>query len=193
LLQISPLAAFFATVGLNNLASAGFKKTNYIITGIFLFIVLAFLSKTTNGFDILPISEFGKFAVVSLVFILSIAMFTNDSRAYLNKLSVTLILISVVYFFISFEPRNLSSENLTVKQVGEYLNKPELQGKKMYLTTQLTSPIVLFGDISSENKKKFIHLNSENLSKAGKGDLVIWDNHYGYRPEYKNDMKLQTV
>ena len=28
LLQVSPLAAFFATVGLNNLGSSEFKKTN---------------------------------------------------------------------------------------------------------------------------------------------------------------------
>ena len=108
-------------------------------------------------------------------------------------LSVTLILISTVYYFLSFEPRLLSAENLTVKQVGEYLDKPELSNKKIYITTQLTSPIVLFGDISPERKKKFIHLNSENLSKAEKGDLVIWDNHYGYRPEYKNDVKLEAV
>lgn len=193
MLQISPLAAFFAAVGLNNLASADFKRTNYTITGIFLFIVLVFLSKTSNGLDLLPYFEFGKFAVVSLIFILTVVLFSNDSRAYLNKLSVTLILISTVYYFLSFEPRLLSAENLTVKQVGEYLDKPELSNKKIYITTQLTSPIVLFGDISPERKKKFIHLNSENLSKAEKGDLVIWDNHYGYRPEYKNDVKLEAV
>lgn len=193
ILQISPLAAFFAAVGLNNLASSGFKKTNYVITGIFLFIVLVFLSKTSNGLDLLPYSEFGKFAVVSVILILSAFMYSNDSRAYLNKLSVTLIVISAVYFFISFEPRKLSAENLTVKQVGEYLDKPELSEKKIYITTQLTGPIVLFGDIQSERKKKFIHLNSENVSKAEKGDLVIWDSHYGYRPEYKNDLKLESL
>jgi len=193
MLQVSPLAAFFATAGLNNLSSVNFKKTNHIITGIFLFIVIAALSRKSNGLDLLSISDFTNFAVVSLTFLLTIMLFSSDSREYLNKLSVVLVILSVVWFFISFEPRKLSPENMTVKQVGEYISKNEFTDKKIYITTQMTSPIILFGDVSPERKKNFIHLNSENLSKAEKGDLVIWDNHYGYRPEYKNDVKLESL
>ena len=193
MLHISPLAAFFATVGLNNLANIQFKKINYIITGSLLFFTLVVLSKTANGLDILEIREYGKFAVVLIVFALSILLFSNDSRKYLNNLSVIFIILSAVYFFMSFEPRKLSPENLAVQQVSEYILKPELSDKTVFLTSQITSPIVLFGDVSSERKNKFIHLNTENLSKAKPGDLVIWDSHYGYRPEYKNDVKLESL
>ncbi|MBK8552881.1 MAG: hypothetical protein IPL53_18185 [Ignavibacteria bacterium] len=189
LLHISPLAAFFATVGLNNLASVQFKKTNYIITGTFLIITLAVLSRISKGLDLFEIPEYGKFAVVSIVFLLTVILFSNDTRAYLNKLSVTLIILSAVYLFMSFEPRVLSAENIAVKQTAEYLAKSEYENKEIYVTVQLTNSIILFGDVSPEGRKKFIHLNQENLSKAKKGDLVIWDTHYGYRPEYKNDVK----
>jgi len=193
LLHISPLAAFFATIGLNNLAFPGFKKINYIITGIFLMFTLAVLSRTTNGLDLTEISEYGKFATVGIFFVLSMILYSNDSSAYLNKLSLILLVLSGIYLFITFEPRKLSAENLTVKQIGEYLTNPSLMDKKIYITSQTTSPILLFGDVSSERKKNFIHLNSDNLSKSAKGDLIIWDSHYGYRPEYKNDVKLEEL
>jgi hypothetical protein len=129
---------------------------------------------------------------VTITFLLTVILFSSDTKQYLNRLSVILIIISIFYFSYSFEPRKLSQENIAVKQVGEYLTEPEFSGKKIYMTSQMTSPIVLFGDISSERKKNFIHLNSENLSKAEKGDLVIWDSHYGYRPEYSNDVKIES-
>ena len=193
LLQVSPLAAFFATVGLNNLGSSEFKKTNYIVSVIFLIFTLVVLSKVSNGLDLQPVSEYIKFMAVAITFLLTVVLFSADTKQYLNRLSLLLILISILYFFYSFEPRKLSQENLAVKQVGEYLTEPELSGKKIYMTSQMTSPIVLFGDVSTDRKKNFIHLNSENLSKAERGDLVIWDSHYGYRPEYSNDVKLESL
>lgn len=45
LLHISPIAAVFAVIGINNLAKPEFRKTSYIISGILAFITLAFLSK----------------------------------------------------------------------------------------------------------------------------------------------------
>jgi hypothetical protein len=193
LLHISPLAAFFATVGLNNLGSVKFKNVSYVIMGSFLLIVLAVLSKTSMGVDLSEISEYGKFGVVSLIFLLAVGLFSNDTRAYLNKLSITLILIAAAYLFMSFEPRILSPENIAVRQVAEYLSKPEYLDKDIYVTVQLTNSIILFGDVPPSRREKFIHLNSDNLLKAKKGDIIVWDNHYGYRPEYKNDVKLDEI
>lgn len=192
LLHISPLAAFFATVGLNNLASAQFKKTNYIITGILLFFTITVLSKTSSGLDLNEISEYWKFAVVGLVFLLTIVLFSNDTRSYLNKLSVSLIILSAVYFFMSFEPRQLTPENKSVKEIANYLSSTELKDKKVFITIQTTNMVRMFGD-DPGNKEKYTHLNSENLSKSQTGDIIIWDSHYGYRPEYKNDVKIEDI
>ncbi len=73
------------------------------------------------------------------------------------------------------------------------MNKPEFKDKDIYVTVQLTNSIIFFGDVEAQRRKNFIHLNSENLSKAKPGDIVIWDNHYGYRKEYKNDVKLDEL
>ena len=193
LLHISPLAAFFATVGLNNLALESFRKTAYIIFGALAFFTLAFLSKDTNGLDLLDTADYGKLAVVTVAAVLSIALFGKDKRAYLNKLSALLILLSAVYLFMSFKPREYSPENLAVKQMGSFLAGPEFDNKKIVVTTQTSSPVFLFGDFSAERKKNFVHLNSKNLANTSKGDIIVWDSHYGYRPEYENDVKFETL
>ena len=192
LLHISPLAAFFATVGLNNLASVQFKKTNYIITGIFLFFTITILSKTSSGLDLLEVSEYWKFAVVGITFLLTIFLFSEDTRSYLNKLSVSLIILSAVYFFMSFQPRQLTPENISVKEIADYISSPELRDKKVFITIQTTNTVRMFGD-DPANKEKYTHLNKENLAKAKTGDIIIWDSHYGYRPEYKNDVKIEDI
>jgi hypothetical protein len=33
----------------------------------------------------------------------------------------------------------------------------------------------------------------KSLEDAPKGSLIIWDSHYSYRPEYKNDTKLEYL
>ena len=193
LLHISPLAAFFAAVGLNNLAVDNFRKTAYIIFGTLGFFTLVFLSKDTNGLDLLDIAEYGKLAVVAVTAVLAVVLFNKDKRAYLNKLSVVLILLSAVYLLMSFKPREYSPENLAVKEMGSFLAGNEFDNKKIIVTTQTSSPVFLFGDFSAERKKNFVHLNTKNLSTAAKGDIIVWDSHYGYRPEYENDVKFEVL
>ena len=33
----------------------------------------------------------------------------------------------------------------------------------------------------------------KSLEEAPKGTIIIWDSHYSYRPEYKNDTKLDYL
>jgi len=33
----------------------------------------------------------------------------------------------------------------------------------------------------------------KSLDESLKGTIVIWDSHYSYRPEYKNDTKLEYL
>jgi len=193
LLQVSPVAAFFATVGFNNLGLSSFKKINYYVTGFLLLMILLFMSKTSNGLDLTISPDYGKLAVVAIFFMLTIILFSSDKYQFLNKLSIILLILSAAYFFMSFEPRKLSAENLAVKQMSEYLKTAASGPKKVFITSQTESPVILFGDIPNETIKNFIHLNSENLAKASKGDLIIWDSHYGYRPEYKNDVRFETL
>jgi len=190
LLHISPLTAFFAAVGLNNLSLEKFKKTNYLITGAFAVLVFLFLSKATDGFILLEIPEYTKFAFVAAFFVLSIVLWNQSKVKYLNRLAAALIIISIVYLYF-VEPKKLSPENIAVKQTTEFIDSlPQLEDKE-----KLTNhPFIFFYSIMyKESINSFKKLDLKNLTLAPSGSIIIWESHYGYRPEFLNDVQLELL
>ena len=47
--------------------------------------------------------------------------------------------------------------------------------------------------MADQEKTKFKILNMKSLDEAPKGSIILWDSHYSYRPEYKNDTKLEIL
>lgn len=191
LLHISPICAFFATIGLNNLSNAKFKKLNYYIAGIVIFITFVFLSKTTDGRVLLDGSDYTKvfFLLIFLAVVILVSIkIPND---YLNKVSVLLVILSVVYLGISFKPKVLSTENLTVKTASEFLNSQDLNDRDFYANHPL---IKFYSNCFRNNPLKFHPINSKNISSAPKGSIIAWDTHYGYRPDsvWKCDMNIDN-
>jgi hypothetical protein len=39
----------------------------------------------------------------------------------------------------------------------------------------------------------FKKLDSKTLASAPKGSVIIWESHYGYRPEFLNDVPLDSL
>ncbi len=191
LLHISPICAFFATLGLNNLAESGFKKINYYITGIFAVLVLLFLSRATDGFILLEQTDYTKLIFVLLFLVLSAALWSNSKFDYLNKLSVLLVILAALHLYFGVQPRKLSPENIAVKETADYVaginginNREKLSNHTMI---QFYSPSYRADPLT------FKRLDSKELAAAPKGTIIIWDSHYSYRPEFKNDVKLETI
>jgi hypothetical protein len=192
ILHISPICAFFATVGLNNLADLKFKKQNLIITGIVVLITFAFLSKTTDGRVLGDISDYTKVLFLLVAFAVTFVLSAKISNDYLNKVSILLILVAIVYFGIDFKPKVLSVENITVKNASEYLNTQNFKGRDFYTN----HPHIKFYSSDYKNDpSKFHPLNSRTLSTAPKGSILAWESHYGYRPDsvWKCDTKLEDL
>lgn len=190
LLHISPICAFFAAVGLNNLSLKNFRSTNYIITGIFAVLVFLFLSKATDGFILLEKTEYIKIIFVILFFILSIALW-NESRAkYLSSLGIALVIIAAVHLYF-VEPKKLSPENISVRETAEFVDTiAEAKGKEK-LTNHTF--IMFYSKQYKDEQKLWKKLDLKNLNEAPKGSYVIWESHYGYRPEFKNDVQLDVL
>ena len=190
LLHISPICVFFATVGLNNLVDEKYKKLNFIITGILIFLTFVFLSKTSDGFKLLESSDYTKvlflLAFLAVTYVIS-RKIPND---YLNKVSVILVILSVLYLAIDFTPKKLSPENLTVKIATEYLNTQDTHGMNVLTNHSL---LMFYSDAYKKDPAKFVSINLKNVTDAPKGSIVAWDNHYGYRPEWKSDTKLEDL
>jgi hypothetical protein len=190
LLPISPLAAFFAAVGLNNIADAKFKNIYLGIAGFLALVTLAFLSHKSNGLDVTEVSEYTKILFLGLFIAVTLIASRSNSQKYLNTVAIAGIIFAAGYLIMNFESRKLNPENEAIIKIGEYVNTPEIKDKNVYYTN---SNILFFGDIFGERGKKFQTLNMENLSKSPKGSIIIWDTHYGYRPEYKKDVKLDVL
>ncbi|MEO8665087.1 MAG: hypothetical protein ABI462_06295 [Ignavibacteria bacterium] len=192
LLHISPVAAVFATIGLNNLVKPEFRKTSYIIMAILAFITLAFLSKSTDGFILLDVSDYSKFFIITASVVL-IALIGKESPVnYLNKLSVALLFLSLISLYLSFTPKKLSAENVALKQTSEFINTIDINGRDIFYNHTF---IPFYSDDHYRTAaKSFKRLLIENIKTAKKGDIVIWDSHYSYRPkDLKNDVQLETL
>jgi hypothetical protein len=191
LLHISPVCAFFATVGLNNLAVKEFKKTHYIITGIFAFLTLVFLSKTTDGFVLLDKTDYSKFIIILLFVIITVLFWSGSKISYLNKLSVLLIVLAVLSLYYSFEPKELSAENITVKHAADYVNSINGIENRNVLTNHTL--LIFYSDSYKDNPERFKSINSKTIKDLPKGSVIVWENHYGYRPEWGNDVQSEIL
>ncbi|MCI0449301.1 MAG: glycosyltransferase 87 family protein [Chlorobi bacterium] len=190
LLHISPITAFFAAVGLNNLSLERFKNTNYLITGSFAVLVLLFLSKQTDGFILLENSDYTKLVFVSMFLVLSIVLWNHSKAKYTGTLGSILVILAIAHLYF-VEPKKLSPENIAVKQTAEYIDSlPELKDKEKLAN----HPFVFFySKTYKENLNSFKKLDLKNLTLSSKGSIVIWESHYGYRPEFLNDVKLELL
>jgi len=189
LLHISPIAVLFATVGLNNLYKPEFKKLNYIVTGSLFFLTFIFLSKESDGFKLLETNDYTKVIFILLFFLITIVIPKKNKIDYFNKVTIILILASVLYLYLDFKPKQLSPENQTVKSVAELINTKQLEGN-LYSNH---SVLLFFLKGYKDNPLKYLPLNSKYFIDVPKGSLLVWDNHYGYRPEFNNDIKLEML
>jgi hypothetical protein len=192
LLHISPVAAIFATIGLNNIANPDYRKISLITGGILAFITLAFLSKTTDGFILQAVSDYTKFVIILILLALIILVKKEPAAAYLNKLSLMFILLAVINLYLSFTPKKLSPENIAVKETSDYLNTLDLNGKNLYYNHSF---IPFYSDaLLRKSPGTFDRLISENLKNAKPGSIIVWDSHYSYRPkDMKNDVQLEDL
>jgi hypothetical protein len=83
----------------------------------------------------------------------------------------------------------LSPENQTVKSVADILNQENLKGN-----FYSNHSVLLFYLKNYKNEpQKYLPLNSKNMSDVPKGSILVWENHYGYRPEFNNDIKFEDL
>lgn len=190
LLHISPICAFFAAVGLNYLSVQRFKNTYYIITGIFAVLVLLFLSKSTDGFVLLEKADYTKIIFVILTILFSAVLWNSNRQKYLGNLGLLLVILSAVHLYF-VEPKKLSPENITVKETAEFIDSIPESDKKEKLTNH--SFIMFYSGQYKNNQQLFKKLDQKNLAEASSGSIIIWESHYGYRPEFKNDVQLETL
>jgi hypothetical protein len=183
LLHISPVAVFFATVGLNNLVIQKFRTYSYVVSGILLFLTLVFLSKVSDGFVFKEPAEsdFMKAIFIALS-IAAIAVFPiKKPKDYLNKVSLSLITLAIIYLALDFKPKQMSQENLTVKATSEYLSTMNIPTDAKIYTNHLLIKFYFKDYKNFAHRFSPIKSNTDLINNAPKGSVIIWEPHYGFR------------
>lgn len=190
LLQISPIASVIAVIGFNEVL--GMKGKKYILPSIIavLFIVLVFLSREATGLIVTENPEYLK--IGTLIFILAGIVFTVllSKKIMYKQFLLFTILITIGFTFYSEKPKQQSPENITINQISDWYNKDISKSKPVLYNHSL---ILFYGNIFGEDKNRFKILNMKTLDESPNGTIVMWDSHYSYRPEYKNDTKLEYL
>ncbi|HWQ81948.1 MAG TPA: hypothetical protein VN514_06745 [Ignavibacteria bacterium] len=192
MLHAAPVCAVFCSMGLNCLADKKYSRTFYVIAGLSVFVTFVFLSKVSDGRVLTDVSDFTKVLFLIAVIAVAVLISKKSGVGYLNKVSVVLILVSILYIGIDFKPKVLSSENITVRNAAEYINTQNFRDRDFYAN----HPVFKFYSADyKHDPSKFRTLNSKNLSVAPKGSILAWETHYGYRPDsvWKLDTKLEDL
>jgi hypothetical protein len=189
-LQVSPFASIIALRGFNDVLDL--SKNKYILPSLvfFILIVFLFLSREATGLLITDQAEYSK-----LIFLLlltgGIFVFINWSKTVMFKQFVIFVfLITAGYTFLTEKPKQEGTENISVNKIAEWYKQNSNSSSEVLYNHSL---ILFYANIYGRDKDKFKILNMKSLEEAPKGSIIIWDSHYSYRPEYKNDTKLESL
>jgi hypothetical protein len=178
LLVVSPLAAVLAA-----LAVEQFVGKNYVwaVLGIFVLITATMLTYQHNYIFLLP--EQGRdwkplWAVVGGLLVLAVPMTLRQRALGMAALMAVMALVTV-------KPIRRSDEDKACRRMVEWY--------KVYEKNLGQRPLLLHHDMFfyflGRTRYEFTplpqHINEENLAKAPKGALILWDSHYSYRPELR--------
>lgn len=108
----------------------------------------------------------------------------------MNVLGAGAVLLAAAHLYF-VEPKKLSPENITVKETAEFVdNLPDASSRQKLANHTF---LLFYSSHYKENPDSYKRLNSKTLNEAPKGSYIIWESHYGYRPEFTNDIQLETL
>ncbi len=184
---ISPLVAIAGALALDGLGE--FKERGKLLWVMLPFLLLVglylnfehnFLRLLEDKPDSLPLT--GAIFGVALLFI------------PINSRIQSLVLAGLCAFMalLAVKPIKLSPEDKVCQQVADWYkqNSAELSGKPLYNTH------IMFYYFLGKVEKQFQPepqpiTDTATMEKAPVGSLVLWDSHYGYRPNYKRGVPYE--
>ena len=177
LLSIAPLTAIYAGKGMNVLLDRIQTKFAFIALGVFLLVVLAFLSHDANGLVLLDTVSYSRFTIV-LGVLVAFAMYRGARLLPGSAFAVLLLVASLAYTVATEKPRKLDTEASTVKDAATWYlaHKNEYGGRPLYCNHVLMR---YFADIEIGDSIRNRSMQKSTLATAPPGSLVMWDSHYG--------------
>ncbi|RPI14087.1 MAG: hypothetical protein EHM58_17220 [Ignavibacteriae bacterium] len=190
ILQVSPFVSLIALIGFNQLSEKNIK--NFVIGTLIAvnLVILVFFSKEGTGLVISDTTEFSKL-MVTLLFTAGAFYYVISAKvSKVHQLVIFTAIVTIGYTFISEKPKQQTPENIAVNNIADWYKQNKNNSPEVLYNHSL---VLFYGDITGPEKQNFKILNMKSLEEAPKGSLVLWDSHYSFRPEYKNDTKLEFL
>lgn len=191
---VLPVAPFMVILGVLSIDELlGYAKKYLIL--LFLLPTLFFIGVyQTYDHDFMKLLEDGdRVWLPLLIAILVIILLMLPLKS--KQILLTFGLVSVVLITSTARTFNLNPEDETMKKAGEwymkYLEKNENNPDALFTkNSRVACSHILFFYfskmyISDFPNKPIVDFTKESTDTLKKGDLVVWDSHYGYRPELR--------
>jgi len=190
MLQVSPFASIIALIGFNELLKSQNKKYPVWILGTAAVVTLLFLSKESTGLLITDKPEYLKLAVILVLLAGSLIWIIFPTRVNPKPVISVAVILTLFYTFYTEKPKPQSPQNITVSKISQWYNGNIDRSRPVLYNHSL---VLFYAGIFGKDRANFRILNKQSLNESPSGTLIIWDSHYSYRPEYKNDVQLTDL
>lgn len=182
LVIIAPLVAVFAALGIDEVRKTE-SKTLILVALAFLVICAAMYMTYEHNFVRFNETQRDWKILIGIFFTTVLVIIPLSSQQYtysFSGLAVFMLLITLKSHTIK-----LSEEDKTCKIVADWYQDYEKQNGEPQLLYHHDMFSYYLNKPKGSFKTPVKFISDENAQKLPKGSLVIWDSHYGYRPELR--------
>ncbi|MDX2128150.1 MAG: hypothetical protein SFU91_03855 [Chloroherpetonaceae bacterium] len=175
----------FSLIGLNEILQHRSSKLPLIWMGAIGLFTLFFCSYQSNLFVYTNEPEYSKLLFVGIFFVIIYLYHTSAISLRFMMLSTLFCLLLSVPFLLS--PLKLNSENKCIQTYTAWAK--ESYPERIWLTNH--NLVQFFGGIRITDTTRVRSMRQADIAKAPIGSIILWDTHYGFRPEYKMDVAYE--
>lgn len=184
---ISPLIAIAGAMALNGLGEYKERGKLLWILIPFLLVVGIYMNYEHNFLRLLE-DKPDSLPLTGSIFATAILFLPISSRIQ----GIVLAGLCAFMALLSVKPIKLSPEDKVCQQMADLYrqNEGEWKGKPLYNTHIMF--YYFLGKIENQIEPKPVAINdTATMEKAPVGSLILWDSHYGYRPNYKRGVPYE--
>ncbi len=180
LVIVSPLIAVFAALAIDEVQNTKNKTWIFASLGLLIIVAAIYMSYEHNFIRFDEANRDWKI-LIGLFFVSVLLVIPLSTQQY----TYSFLTLTLFMTLITLKPIKLSKEDKKCQEVAAwYLEYEKANGEPQLLyhhdmfSYYLNKPKGSF-----KTPVKFI--SEENAEKLPKGSLILWDSHYGYRPELR--------
>lgn len=190
ILPITPVVALFALLGFNVMwgGDTSARRIGYVIMTGFLVLVVAFFSHTHNYYVYLEPKDSSRTLV--LIALLLLFWAAHAMKWKTRPLMAAIAILTIAHTVQSEPPLKMSEENKTVQSIVEWWRGNNYQARPVLVNHIMFE---YFAGLVGIDTVMRPGLTLRTMREAPPGSILVWESHYGSRPEYGADAPFDSI